>query len=160
MRIPGNIKLYLQRLFLHKLLYYSILYLIIAALLLLIIVFTNYTFFPPLEGFIKGIKGVFLLWGLGLLIGPIRLLVYYLATFILPITYFSKVLHKYDEGRWFRSVQFLKSKNFIENWASKKVLAELNEDLPRIEQSWISKFALLPITIIFILSVVCITIFN
>ena len=37
---------------------------------------------------------------------------------------------------------------------------ELNEDLPRIEQSWRSKFALLPITIILILSVICIAIFN
>ena len=160
MRIPGNIKLYLQRLFLHKLLYYSVLYLIISALLLLIIVFTNYTFFPPLEEFIKGIKVVTILWGLGLLLGPIRLLGYYLATFILPITYFSKSLQQYDEGRWFRSVQFLQSKNTIDNWASKKVLEELNDDLSRIEQSWQSKFALLPITIILILSITCIAIFN
>lgn len=160
MRIPGNIKSYLQRLFLHKLLYYSVLYLIISALLLLIIVFTNYAFFPPLEEFIKGIKAITILWGLGLLIGPIRLLGYYLATFILPITYFSKALHKYDEGRWFRSVQFLQSKNTIENWASKKVLEELNDDLPRIEQSWRSKFALLPITIILILSITCVAIFK
>lgn len=87
-------------------------------------------------------------------------MVYYLATFILPITYFSKALQKYDEGRWFRSVQFLQSKNTIENWASKKVLEELNDDLPRIEQSWRSKFALLPITIILLLSIVCIAIFN
>ena len=160
MRIPRNIKYYLQRLFLHKLLYYSVLYLIISALLLLIIVFTNYAFFPLLEEFIKGIKVITILWGFVLLIGPIRLLGYYLATFILPITYFSKALQKYDEGRWFRSVQFLQSKNTIENWASKKVLEELNEDLPRIEQSWRSKFALLPITIILILSVTCIAIFN
>lgn len=97
---------------------------------------------------------------MGLLIGPIRLLGYYLATFILPITYFSKALQKYDEGRWFRSVQFLQSKNTIENWASKKVLEELSDDLPRIEQSWKSKFALLPITIILLLSIVCIAIFN
>ena len=97
---------------------------------------------------------------MGLLIGPIRLLVYYLATFILPTTYFSKALQKYDEGRWFRSVQFLQSKNTIENWASKKVLVELNNDLPRIEQSWRSKFALLPITIILILSITCVAIFK
>jgi len=160
MRIPGNVKYYLQRLFLHKLLYYSVLYLILSALLLLIIVFTNYAFFPPLEEFIKGIKAFTILWGLGLLIGPIRLLGYYLATFILPITYFSKALQKYDEGRWFRSIQFLQSKNTIDNWASKKVLEELNDDLPRIEQSWRSKFALLPITIILLLSIVCIIIFN
>jgi hypothetical protein len=160
MRIPGKIKPYLQRLFLHKLLYYSVLYLIISAFLLLIIVFTNYAFFPPLEEFIKGIKAITILWGLGLLIGPIRLLGYFLATFILPITYFSKALQKYDEGRWFRSVQFLQSKNTIENWASKKVLEELNDDLPRIEQSWRSKFALLPITIILTLSITCIAIFN
>ena len=140
--------------------YYSVLYLIISAFLLLIIVFTNYAFFPLLEEFIKGIKLITILWGFGLLIGPIRLLGYYLATFILPITYFSKALQKYDEGRWFRSVQFLQSKSTIENWASKKVLDELNEDLPRIEQSWRSKFALLPITIILILSVICIAIFN
>jgi len=160
MRIPGNIKYYVQRLFLHKLLYYSVLYLIISALLLLIIVFTNYVFFPPLEEFIKGIKAIAILWGLGLLFGPIRLLGYYLATFILPITYFSKALQKYDEGRWFRSVQFIQSKNTIENWASKKVLEELNDDLPRIEQSWRSKFALLPIMIILILSITCIAIFK
>ncbi len=98
--------------------------------------------------------------GLGLLLGPIRLLGYYLATFILPITYFSKALQKYDEGRWFRSVQFLQSKDTIENWASKKVLEELTDDLPRIEQSWRSKFALLPITIILILSITCIAIFK
>ena len=97
---------------------------------------------------------------MGLFIGPIRLLGYYLATFILPITYFSKSLQKYDEGRWFRSVQFLNSKNTIKNWASKKVLAQLNADLPRIEQSWRSKFALIPITIILILSIICIAIFN
>ncbi len=160
MRIPGNIKSYLRRLFLHKLLYYSVLYLILSALLLLIIVFTNYAFFPPLEEFIKGIKAITILWGLGLLLGPIRLLGYYLATFILPITYFSKALQKYDEGRWFRSVQFLQSKDTIENWASKKVLEELTDDLPRIEQSWRSKFALLPITIILMLSIACITIFK
>lgn len=97
---------------------------------------------------------------MGLFIGPIRLLGYYLATFILPITYFPKALQKYDEGRWFRSVQFLQSKNIIENWASKKVLEELNEDLPRIEQSWQSQFTLIPITIILILSITCIAIFN
>ena len=101
-----------------------------------------------------------MLWGLGLVIGPIRLLGYYLATFMLPITYFSKALQKYDEGRWFRSVQFLKSKNPIENWASIKVLTKLDEDLPRLEQSWRSRFALLPVTIILLLSIVCIGIFK
>ena len=39
-------------------------------------------------------------------------------------------------------------------------MEELNNDLPRIEQSWRSKFALLPITIILTLSITCIAIFK
>ena len=151
MKIKQEIIQHVRRLYLHKLLYYSILFLVFSVLAILLIVLINHILLPPLEGFITSLKLTAILWLTIFIIGPGRILCFYLLTFLLPITYFKKVLHKYDEGRWFRSIQFLNSNDLIRNWASDKLQYELQKDLPAIKKSWKSRFLVLPVFLVLIL---------
>ena len=151
MKIKQEIIQHVRRLYLHKLLYYSILFLVFSVLAILLVVLINHVFLPPLEGFITSLKLTAILWLTIFILGPGRILCFYLLTFLLPITYFKKVLHKYDEGRWFRGIQFLKSDDLIKNWASNKVLDELEQDLPVIKKSWKSRFLVLPVFFVLLL---------
>ena len=140
MRKQKEILFYIRDLILRKSLYYSILYLILSLIIGISTIIYNYFFIPELTTIKVVVKGIGLVWLIAVILGPLRLLILFILSWILPERFFYFILRKYDDGRLNQTRVLENNRKALDTWASQKIRDRVTHDLKSIKNQWRKQF--------------------